>query len=131
MSLGILRIAAVLEARGYRVEMVDLSGIENFVEALADHARTTEARVFGLTATTPQLPAVAKLTKMLRSVRPDSRVILGGPHVTLVSAAAKREARLDIKGRARGAMRTHSSSRSSVRWRAVFCFSSTSSRRRF
>ena len=38
MTLGILRVAAVLEQAGYAVEMLDLSGIENWEEAARDHA---------------------------------------------------------------------------------------------
>jgi radical SAM superfamily enzyme YgiQ (UPF0313 family) len=104
MSLGILKVAAVLEAAGSRVEMLDLSGIQNFVEAAADHARRSESSQFGLTATTPQLPAASEICRAIRRVRPDARVILGGPHVTLVNAAFRRERGLGIDGRAARAM---------------------------
>ena len=100
MSLGILRIAAVLEQAGMDVEVLDLSGVENYQEAVRDHAAVTNAKVFGITATTPQMPAAANIQKTIRDVRPDLRVILGGPHVTLVNAAAKRELALNTPGRA-------------------------------
>ncbi len=103
MTLGILKIAAVLEKAGYCVEMVDLSGIENFIEAARDHAARSNANIFGLTATTPQLPATIRISDAIRSVRPDARLILGGPHVTLVNAARKRELRLGVEGRVRKA----------------------------
>src|SRR3712207_6248855 len=93
MTLGILRVAAVLEQAGRQVEMVDLSGVENFVTAIADHARTTRADVFGVTATTPQMPAAARICRGIREARPDARIVLGGPHVTLVHAAAAKELR--------------------------------------
>lgn len=101
MTLGILRIAAVLEAAGYNVEMVDLSGIENYEETIRYHARYSLATAFGVTATTPQLPAAVKLARAIKEVRPVARVILGGPHVTLVLAALKRERRIGQDGRAR------------------------------
>ncbi|HCQ03608.1 MAG TPA: hypothetical protein DIT99_24270, partial [Candidatus Latescibacteria bacterium] len=41
VSLGILRIAAVLENQGYNVEVVDLSGIENYQEAMRAHVRSS------------------------------------------------------------------------------------------
>ena len=63
MSLGILRVAAVLERQGIPVEVLDLSGIANYPEAVADHAATTDASAFGLTATTPQLPAAGGLAR--------------------------------------------------------------------
>ena len=91
VSLGILRVAAVLERAGHQVEMLDLSGIENYLDAAADHAKASPAAVFGLTATTPQLPAAGAIVERIRGVRPDARILLGGPHVTLVNAARKRE----------------------------------------
>ena len=104
MTLGILKVAAVLEQGGYNVEMVDLSGVQNFEAAAAEHARTSAAHVFGVTATTPQLPAAVKVTRAIRSARPDARVMLGGPHVTLVNAAYKREKSLGKLGRAARAL---------------------------
>lgn len=101
ITLGILRVASCLEAAGHTVEHLDLSGIENFEEAAKDHASISNASCFGLTATTPQMPAATKIAKALRLSRPDARLILGGPHITLVNAALKREKKLGIsEGRA-------------------------------
>jgi len=99
MTLGVLRVAAALETAGHTVEMLDFSGIANYEEALADHAPTSAATVFGITATTPQMPAVSRLCGVLRRVRPDARIVLGGPHVTLVATAYKRERLLRQDGR--------------------------------
>ncbi len=100
MTLGILRIAAVLERHGYEVEMLDLSGIQNFEEAARDHALRSKSKIFGLTATTPQFPSAVSVAKKIRAVRPDAKLILGGPHITLVNAARKREQKFGIAGRA-------------------------------
>lgn len=104
VSLGIMRIAAVLENQGYGVEVVDLSGIENFQDAMRAHVRQSNADVYGLTSTTPQLPAAVEVSEAIRSENPEARVILGGPHITLVNAAYKREQALGLKGRAGHAM---------------------------
>lgn len=100
MTLGILKVAAALESKGQTVEMLDLSGIENYTDAARDHARASRARCFGITATTPQLPAAVAIARALRESRPDAKIILGGPHITLVSAARKRELSKGIDGRA-------------------------------
>lgn len=100
LTLGILRVAACLEERGYRVEMLDTSGIEGFEDAARDHARSSEAIVFGITSTTPQLPAASRIARAIRDVRPDAKIILGGPHITLINAAMKREKKLGMTGRA-------------------------------
>ena len=104
VTLGILRVAAVLEGAGVKVEMLDLSGIENFENAARDHARRTASRHFGITITTPQLPATRALVETIRTARADAKIILGGPHVTLVNAAAKRERKDGRVGRAHGAL---------------------------
>lgn len=104
MTLGILKVAAVLEQSGINVEMVDLSGVENYEEAIRSHAAASEANIFGLTATTPQMLAVGRIQQVLRDVRPDARLILGGPHVTLVHAAAKKEQARGNPGRATRAL---------------------------
>lgn len=104
MSLGILKISAVLEQAGHAVEVLDLSGIENFKEALEFHAKRTEAQIFGFTATTPQMPQAAALARVLQQVRPDAKTIIGGPHPTLTYAAYKKERSRNITGRAVRAM---------------------------
>ena len=100
MHIGILKVAAVLEARGWVVEMLDLSGIPNYEDAVRDHARISQSVHFGITAVTPQMPSAARVAAVIRAVRPDAKIILGGPHATLVVAAKKREDKLGIVGRA-------------------------------
>jgi len=89
-SLGILRVAACLEKAGHEVEVLDLSGIENYLEAVDDYCKTTDADTFCLTATTPQMPSAAKIGNRITLARPSSRLVLGGPHATLVNAAVKK-----------------------------------------
>lgn len=98
VSLGILKVAASLEARSYAVNFLDLSGIENFISALSDYLATSRDVAIGITATTPQLPAVMKIAATIRAQRPDLKLILGGPHVTLVYSALKVERRRGVSG---------------------------------
>lgn len=104
MTLGILRVAAVLEQAGHEVEMLDLSGIENYEEVARIYAAGSRAEVFGLTATTPQMPAAYKIAQAVRAGSPGARLLLGGPHVTLVSAAVKGELARKTPGRAAKAL---------------------------
>ena len=92
MHLGILKVAAVLESKGYEVDMLDLSGIKNYEDVLTDYLRLKDRpSVFGLTATTPQIPEAVKISKFLKSQGNVEKIILGGPHVTLMHTAAKQE----------------------------------------
>ncbi len=108
MSLGVLRVAAAFEhAKAGRVEVLDLSGVSNFLDAVAAHATMQPhgpASVYGITATSPQLPAAVKIAGAIRAVAPESRIILGGPHPTLANAAAKREGKRGQPGRGARAM---------------------------
>jgi radical SAM superfamily enzyme YgiQ (UPF0313 family) len=104
INLGILKIAAALEREGVSVEHLDLSGTENYLEALDAHVRTTGARIVGITTTTPQLPTVVKIVERVRALRPEMKIVLGGPHVTLTASAVKLETRAGRMSRAHEAM---------------------------
>lgn len=93
-SLGILRVGAVLQSRGVEVDMLDLSGDKDYMKEIQAYDRDA---VFGITATTPQLPSAVAISREIR--KRGHKVILGGPHVSLVSAAQKK-----IGGRATKAL---------------------------
>jgi radical SAM superfamily enzyme YgiQ (UPF0313 family) len=97
-ALGILKVAASAERLGYIVEHLDLNGVENFAEAVREHSLRTGADVFAITATTPQMPAVEKIRATLRKSRPDARLILGGPHPTVTTAAERKERKRGLQG---------------------------------
>jgi anaerobic magnesium-protoporphyrin IX monomethyl ester cyclase len=83
VTLGILKVGAVLKQAGHEVEHLDFSGVQNYEEAAKDYSGAAD--VFAFTATTPQLPAAVRIRQTL-----GRRAILGGPHATLVHAAAHR-----------------------------------------
>ncbi len=85
VSLGVLKVAAVLERAGHRVEHMDLSGVKNYIEVIESYAG--EATTFGITATSPQMPAAWEIGNSLR--KRGLKTTLGGPHVTLVAAARR------------------------------------------
>ncbi len=100
MSLGILKIAAVLEKAGIEVDVLDLSGIKHFLDVVRDYAQAaTKVIHFGITSTTPQLPPTIQIVETIREVRANAKIILGGPHITLVNAPYKKEKKLGMRGR--------------------------------
>lgn len=104
-SLGILKVAAVLEAAGEDVSVLDLSGINNYLDVLTVFLTDFRGGCIGITVTTPQMPAAHLITKRIRAASSDVRVILGGPHVTLVYAAVRREREGGYTSRATTALR--------------------------
>ncbi len=89
--LGILSIAGVLERVGFSVDFLDLSDVKNYTQAVSEYMSESDVSTFGLTATTPQLPASVEILNTIKGRRNASRVILGGPHVTMVHSAKKSE----------------------------------------
>jgi radical SAM superfamily enzyme YgiQ (UPF0313 family) len=96
VSLGILKVASSLEAQNYRVNFLDLSGVENFLAPLEDYLTVCQDAAVGITTTPPQLPSVMRIAETVRRLRPDLKLILGGPHVTLVYSVKKLEVKRGI-----------------------------------
>jgi radical SAM superfamily enzyme YgiQ (UPF0313 family) len=103
-TLGVLKVAAVLEAVGVDVDVLDLTGVNSVHSAVAEHIHTHNSDVYGLTATMPQMPAAAAIAAQIRALRPEVKLILGGPHVTLMQASARQERARGADGRACQAM---------------------------
>jgi len=97
VSLGILKVAAALEAGGVDVDVLDLSGVANYQDALSDYLCSAQPAWVGITATTPQMPYVMELSRLVRSH--GARSILGGPHPTLTHAAYRNEKKTHRAGR--------------------------------
>jgi radical SAM superfamily enzyme YgiQ (UPF0313 family) len=89
MSLGILKVAAIAKQQGHTPTVLDLSGVRNCMDVIEDVLGNTKPNsVFAITATTPQFPSVVEICNRLRSA--GHKVLLGGPHPTMVMSAHKR-----------------------------------------
>lgn len=105
VSLGILKVAAVLEKAGHKVDVLDLSGIQNYQDVL-DNYDFTKIDFLCLTATTPQMPYIENIVSYIYKhnmyVYYKFQILLGGPHVSLMNAAYKMEKKRGVKnGRAK------------------------------
>lgn len=97
--LGPLKVAAELERNGNPVEVLDLSGFGNYETIVEGYVRNSRTKHFGLTATTPQIPAAVRILRKIKEVRPDAVVILGGPHATLTYTGMKEDKKVGRSGR--------------------------------
>lgn len=104
-ALGILKVAAVLDQSGVPVRVIDLSGERDYLSLLESELAFDISTAYGVTATMPQMPQTAAIARTIREHRPDARLILGGPHPTLMNASARHERQQGIDGRACAAMR--------------------------
>ena len=80
--LGLASLAAVLEKKDYKVEILDASALqlsENEIVKKAD-----SADVIGITAMTPTINSAIRIAKGIKQKNPNSTIILGGPHATIL-----------------------------------------------
>jgi anaerobic magnesium-protoporphyrin IX monomethyl ester cyclase len=99
-ALGVLKVAAALRGTDVDVDVLDLAGETN----PADRVLVRGSDAYGITATMPQMPAAAAIAREIRARAPKARLILGGPHVTLMNASARLEQKTGTAGRATRAM---------------------------
>lgn len=98
--MGILKVAAVLEVQGVAVDVLDLSGVSDVRGAVQRHLESHSSDVYGITATMPQMPSAAAIATHIRQANPCVKLILGGPHVTLMQASARQERARNEQSRA-------------------------------
>lgn len=80
--LGILYIAGYLEKHTvFDVEVLDAQAEEIGYDDLRDLVRAKSPDVVGITAMTFTLIDVIKVVRIVKSVHPNIKVVLGGPHV--------------------------------------------------
>jgi len=92
MHIGILKVAAALESKGYKIDFLDLAGVENCYDVLEAYTnKHPTVKTFGLTATTPQVPSAFKIATHIREFSPGAKIILGGTHPSLMHSAMKKE----------------------------------------
>jgi radical SAM superfamily enzyme YgiQ (UPF0313 family) len=90
--IGILKVAAAFEQQGATVDVLDLSGITNWTDVVADYfEKNKDLEFVGLTATTPQMPMAFDIALLVKKIIPQVKLVLGGTHVTLMHTAMKLE----------------------------------------
>ncbi len=97
--LASAKIAAELRKNGNRTELLDLSGYSNFLDIVEEYIKEADTNVFGITATSPQIPAAVAVRDKIKEIRPEAVVVLGGPHATLTHGAMIQDTNLGREGR--------------------------------
>src|SRR5271166_1575357 len=82
-QLGILTLAAVLEARNVSVRIVDLDQAYLAYLASCDRERSF-ADVYGLSSLCGSYPLTIRIALAVKAARPESQILLGGPQATVV-----------------------------------------------
>ena len=82
MNHGLAIISAVSKKAGHEVVLLDLrrmTGWDDFRRRVSE----TNADVFGLTMMSVDYDSVAEAAAIIRDVRPESKIVVGGPHPSI------------------------------------------------
>src|SRR5262249_53959977 len=96
-QLGVLSLAAVLEARGDNLQKVDLnrtyfqltdsagwSRLNDFAEVAASVIAEKDAEVCGFTSICSSYPLTIRIAQALKMIRPGCTILFGGPQASVV-----------------------------------------------
>jgi radical SAM superfamily enzyme YgiQ (UPF0313 family) len=93
--LGLLYVAASLERAGFEVKVHDL-GFDRDWDEMRRHLEEWKPEIVGITCTTPLFPWAKKVAELIKSALPDSWVVLGGIHPSVVPRQSLEDCAADI-----------------------------------
>lgn len=79
---GYACLGAILQREGHNVEYVLPAANRLSMQDVINHISKTDANLIGIGGLLPYLPRVIEFVEMIKSVRPDLPIVLGGPMVT-------------------------------------------------
>ncbi len=82
--LGILSIASMLKNEGHTVGFFDDGALRKDGITLLDYAKEFNPEVFGVSLYTSSIVESFKTIATLRALKPESTIIVGGPHATVL-----------------------------------------------
>ena len=94
LSVGLLNIASYLDSRGVNVEIIDGARQENYLDRLKSEA--PNCAFAALTVMTMQVGEALKLSRLLKEINPNCKIIWGGSHPTFFSEQTVKHELLDI-----------------------------------
>ena len=97
VPIGIIRLATYLKQEKYDVELIDLSNNTNWKDTLLNILNKFD--IVGISSTTPQIPLVSKIAIFIKT-NFDVKLVIGGPHITMVNSAYNNEIKKQIPSRA-------------------------------
>lgn len=102
-QLGILSLAAQLEARGDTPRLVDLNraflahansgsnrGHVEFAELAGQAVAANDTTLYGFSSICSSYPLTIRIAQMVKALRPESKILLGGPQASVVDVQTLR-----------------------------------------
>lgn len=88
-ALGILSLATVLQFNGYEVQIIDLFNEPISKEDFLKRMEIEKPKVVGISVYTENIAMAIAFAKLIKSKFPEIKILLGGPHVSLVDTEFK------------------------------------------
>ena len=83
IPIGLCYIGAVLEKAGHKVKILDGQISPDIYKEISDSLLNNNWDAVGISATTPASPNAGRLISLVKKVKPNTPVILGGVHATV------------------------------------------------
>lgn len=83
-GIGVLVLAAVARAKGYRVHLIDAKRQGTPLEDVCKQIAALRPDYLGLSATTISVNNAARIATRVKELAPDVVAVLGGPHVSAI-----------------------------------------------
>jgi anaerobic magnesium-protoporphyrin IX monomethyl ester cyclase len=84
--LGILSVGTVLDLNGYDVKLLDLDSNSNCINELMELVKENNCLFIGFSVTTSQINSALKISRMVKLINKNNKVVWGGIHPSLFPA---------------------------------------------
>jgi radical SAM superfamily enzyme YgiQ (UPF0313 family) len=88
--LGLAYIAAILE-KEFDVKIFDCVAMRWNLDKYGEELKNFSPDIIGITAMTPILSSAAAVAKTTKQILPNAKIVLGGPHITLLAEETMKE----------------------------------------
>jgi len=95
--LGLAYLAAMLEGKGYPVEILDAPAFDMNFNQVSKELERRKPGLIGITATTATIPEALETVEVAKKILPDTVTAIGGAHITFTQERTMEESpHLDI-----------------------------------
>lgn len=95
--IGIMYLASYIrEKRKDEVKLLDLLFSNSFTNTIQEIMNEFKPDIVGISAITNEAETLHKIAKLIKSIRPDTKIVVGGPYVTSCRIAVLDDSNVDV-----------------------------------
>ncbi|OGY46834.1 MAG: hypothetical protein A3J62_03670 [Candidatus Buchananbacteria bacterium RIFCSPHIGHO2_02_FULL_38_8] len=96
VSVGLLSIATYLESKGVDIEIIDGARQPNYIDLIKEKIK--DCNYVGISAMTTQISNALAVSRLIKEINPDCKVVFGGTHSTFFVKDTASHPLVDIVG---------------------------------